>query len=115
MNWSEVIDWLPPHHTVFSVVASRTVNLSFGERPVCVPVSAVSAPSEVIVASPAAKRKLIKRGRAEIPLDLFEFFETEFVGAEGTVVHARIFHEVFLLEPAIRLRVHRKAPVAGAS
>ena len=53
LNWSEVIDWLPPHHMFFSVVASRTVNLSFGERPVCVPVSALSAPSDVIVASPA--------------------------------------------------------------
>ena len=40
----------------------------------------------------AAKREFIKRGRAVIPVNLAEIFETEFVGAEGTVVHARLFH-----------------------
>ena len=62
-----------------------------------------------------SNRELVERGRAEVPLHLVEFFETEFVGAEGTVVHARLFHEVFLLEPADRLRGCRKPPVAGAS
>ena len=53
-NWSAVIDWLPAHHMFLSVVASRTVNLSFGLRPVNSPVSAHSAPSADSTASPAA-------------------------------------------------------------
>jgi hypothetical protein len=53
-NWSAVIDWLPAHHIFLSVVASRTVNLSLGLRPVNSPVSAQSAPSADSTASPAA-------------------------------------------------------------
>ena len=52
-NCSDVIDWLPAHHMFLSVVASRTVNLSFGLRPVNTPVSAHSAPSADNTASPA--------------------------------------------------------------
>jgi hypothetical protein len=48
-----VIDWLPAHHMFLSVVASRTVNLSFGLRPVNSPVSAHKAPSADSTASPA--------------------------------------------------------------
>src|SRR5260370_38679992 len=51
-NCSEVIDWLPAHHMFLSVVASRTVNLSFGLRPVNSPVSAHKAPSDDNTASP---------------------------------------------------------------
>src|SRR5580700_3785937 len=39
------------------------------------------------------QRMLIELRRAEIPVHAFEFFETEFVGAEGTVMHARLLHE----------------------
>src|SRR3954466_16234606 len=53
-NCSDVIDWLPAHHIFVSVVASRTVNLSLGLRPVNSPVSAHSAPSADSTASPAA-------------------------------------------------------------
>src|SRR3546814_5279596 len=34
-----------PHQMVLSVSASQTVNLSFAERPVCLPVSTTSGPS----------------------------------------------------------------------
>src|SRR5438552_675620 len=50
-NCSEVIDWLPAHHMLLSVRPSRTVNLSFGLRPVNTPVSAQSAPSADSTAS----------------------------------------------------------------
>ncbi len=39
-----------------------------------------------------AKREFVKRGRAVIPVNLTEIFETESIGAKGTVVHARLFH-----------------------
>ena len=48
-----------------SVVASRTMNLSLGERPVCWPVSATSAPCAVSRASPRADRLLVESRRAE--------------------------------------------------
>src|ERR1700737_1527294 len=54
-NCSDVIDWLPAHHMFLSVVASRTVNLSLGLRPVNTPVSAHKAPSAENTASPASK------------------------------------------------------------
>jgi hypothetical protein len=39
------------------------------------------------------KRVLVELGRTEIPVHALEFFEAEFVGAEGTVMHARLLHE----------------------
>src|SRR6201998_4883913 len=51
-NCSAVIDWLPAHHMFLSVVASRTVNLSLGLRPVNSPVSAHKAPAAESTASP---------------------------------------------------------------
>jgi hypothetical protein len=43
---------------------------------------------------------LIELRRAKIPVHALEFFEAEFVGAEGTVMHARLLHGRLLLEPA---------------
>src|SRR5438046_9718803 len=44
--------WLPGCHQIASwLVGSLTKNLSVGDRPVCLPVSAVSAPVETIAAS----------------------------------------------------------------
>src|SRR2546429_3775799 len=44
--------WLPGCHQIASwLVGSLTKNLSLGDRPVCLPVSAVSAPVETIAAS----------------------------------------------------------------
>ena len=37
-KWSGVIDLLLSHQIVLSVSASRTMNLSLAERPVCLPV-----------------------------------------------------------------------------
>src|SRR6266513_3516902 len=52
-NLSEGIGWLPGCHQSASwLVGSLTKNLSLGERPVCLPVSAVKAPVETIAASP---------------------------------------------------------------
>src|ERR1700692_1148094 len=36
---------------------------------------------------------LIELRCAEIPVHAFELFETEFVGAKGTVMHARLLHQ----------------------
>src|SRR6266700_5009989 len=44
--------WLPGCHQMASrLVGSLTKNLSLGDRPVCLPVSAVSAPVDTIAAS----------------------------------------------------------------
>src|SRR5262245_1065322 len=44
--------WLTSPHQMFaSVEGSRTMNLSFGERPVCVPVLTTSGPSAAIIPS----------------------------------------------------------------
>ena len=50
-NCSGVIAALLSHQTSFSVLASRTTNLSRGERPVWTPVSAASAPPRISWAS----------------------------------------------------------------
>src|SRR4029077_3374017 len=39
------------------------------------------------------QRVRIELWRAEIPVHACEFFETEFVGAEGTVMHTRLLHQ----------------------
>jgi hypothetical protein len=46
--------WLTsPHQTFASLDGSRTMNLSFGERPVCVPVRTTSGPSAAMTPSPS--------------------------------------------------------------
>ncbi len=40
-----------PHHTWAEVLGSSTMNLSFGERPVCLPVSTTSAPPDEMMPS----------------------------------------------------------------
>src|SRR5207244_8842200 len=51
-NLADAIGWLPGcHQTASWLVGSLTKNLSLGDRPVCLPVSAVSAPVETIAAS----------------------------------------------------------------
>ncbi len=53
LNLSRGNGWLPGCHQMASwLVGSLTKNLSLGERPVCLPVSAVSAPVETIAPSP---------------------------------------------------------------
>ena len=52
---------LLPHHTVDSVSASRTMNLSCAERPVCAPVSTTSGPcgrQRPLAARPAPPRRV---------------------------------------------------------
>ena len=44
-----------PHQMLFSVSASRTIYLSFAERPVCVPVLTTSGPSLANMPSELAK------------------------------------------------------------
>jgi hypothetical protein len=51
---------------------------------------------------------LVKLGRAEIPVHALQFFEAEFVGAEGTVMHARLLHEDSSSNPRISWRKYRR-------
>src|SRR3546814_5184048 len=44
-----------PHQTLFSVSASRTMNLSLAERPVCLPVATTSGPSLASLPSPLTR------------------------------------------------------------
>src|SRR3984885_14058657 len=74
-NCSEVIDWLPAHHMFLSVLASRTVNLSFGLRPVKTPVSAHKAPSAESTASPAANEYSQSCGAPKFQLTPLSFFK----------------------------------------
>jgi hypothetical protein len=52
--------------------------------------------------------------RTEVPVDALEFLEAKFVGAEGTVMHARLLHRRILLEPAYfdRANAARRASIA---
>src|SRR5271168_5112315 len=74
-NCSEVIDWLPAHHIFLSVVASRTVNLSLGLRPVNSPVSAHSAPSAESTASPARTEHSVSCGAPKFQFTPLRFFK----------------------------------------
>src|SRR5256885_12645753 len=74
-NCSEVIDWLPAHHIFLSVVVSRTVNLSFGLRPVNSPVSAQSAPSADSTASPAESEYWYSWGAPRFQCTVLRFFK----------------------------------------
>ena len=56
------------------------------------PVSAQSAPPSTIVASLAGDGVLVERRFGQVPVDLGEVFETEFVGAIGAVPHTRFLH-----------------------
>src|SRR5580692_2675676 len=58
-----------------SVVASRTVNLSFGLRPVNTPVSAHSAPSEDSTASPARTECSVSCGAPKFQFTPLRFFK----------------------------------------
>src|ERR1700704_4339256 len=74
-NCSEVIDWLPAHHMFLSVRESRTVNLSFGLRPVNTPVSAHKAPSAESTASPAPRECSQRWGAPKFQFTPFRFFK----------------------------------------
>ena len=53
-----------PHHTVFSVSASRTMNLSLAERPVCLPVLTTIGPS--LASSPSPRETACSTKRAVV-------------------------------------------------
>src|ERR1700712_3026684 len=74
-NCSAVIDWLPAHHMFLSVVASRTVNLSLGLRPVNSPVSAHSAPSDDNTASPEPSECSYSCGAPKFQFMALRFFK----------------------------------------
>src|SRR5690554_5289584 len=65
------------HHTRFSVVASRTMYLSEGERPVYLPVSATNAPSAVNCPSPRAIAASTRTGAASLSRRVLAFAATE--------------------------------------
>src|SRR6478752_8479764 len=97
-NCSEVIDWLPAHH-MFSVVASRTVNLSFGLRPVNTPVSAHSAPSEDNTASPDCSECSQSCGAPKFQLTPLRFLKPN-LSAPKAPLCTPFFCTKNLLEPA---------------
>ncbi len=60
-----------------------------------------------------AQRMLIELRRAEIPVHALEIFEAEFVGAKGTVMHARLLHEESSSNPRISIaRMSLYAPLS---
>ena len=91
-NCSGVIDPLLSHQTASSVVASRTTNLSLGERPVWTPVSARSAPPWMSLVSPRIEGLLVEGGRLEVPENALEIAEAEGLGALRAVEDADIVH-----------------------
>src|SRR5205085_2723797 len=99
-NCSEVIDWLPSHHIFFSVVASRTVNLSFGLRPVNSPVSAHSAPSDDNTASPALSECSYNCGAPKFQYSALRFFKPN-LSAPKAPLRRPVSCTNFLLEPAV--------------
>src|SRR3954468_1266605 len=103
-NWAEVIDWFPAHHMSLSVVASRTVNLSFGLRPVNSPVSAHSAPSDDSTASPAASERSYSCGAPKFQYSAPRFFKPN-LSAPKAPLRRPVSCTNFLLEPAVLERI----------
>src|SRR4051795_5577247 len=99
-NCSAVIDWLPAHHMFLSVVASRTVNLSLGLRPVNSPVSAHSAPSADSTASPAASECSQSWGAPKFQYSALRFFKPN-LSAPKAPLRRPVSCTNFLLEPAV--------------
>src|SRR5665213_2878146 len=98
-NCSEVIDWLPAHHMFLSVVASRTVNLSFGLRPVNTPVSAHSAPSDDSTASPVRSECSVSCGAPKFQFTPLRFFKPN-LSAPKAPLCTPVSCTKILLEPA---------------
>ena len=65
------------HQTASSVVASRTMNLSLGERPVWTPVSASKRAAFGDLRFAAHERLLVEGWRLEIPENPFEVAEAD--------------------------------------
>ena len=57
-----------PHQIRFSDPGSRTTNLSFGDRPVCTPVSTASGPPSASRPSPRCKRMRIQQRRRRVAI-----------------------------------------------
>ena len=72
------------------------MNLSFGLRPVCAPVSATSAPPAAILRFRSLERLAIELRRLEIPMDRPQFLEAEAIGAEGGIICPRLLHLALL-------------------
>src|SRR3954451_10769352 len=99
-NCSAVIDWLPAHHMLVSVVTSRTVNLSFGLRPVNSPVSAHSAPSDDSTASPALSECSYNCGAPKFQYSALRFLKPN-LSAPKAPLRRPVSCTNFLLEPAV--------------
>ena len=61
------VDVAPPDPS--SEPASRTTNLSFGERPVCLPVSTTSGPPSAITPFSALERVVVEERARQVPMD----------------------------------------------
>src|SRR5882757_5345383 len=96
-----------------SVKASRTVNLSFGLRPVNTPVSAHNAPSAESTASPAARECSHSCGAPKFQLTPWRFFKPN-LSAPKAPLCTPVSCTNNLLEPAYldRANAANRAPVA---
>src|SRR3954447_12987252 len=56
-----------PHAISASLVGSRTMNLSFGDRPVCCPVRHASGPSAAMTPLVSTHRLLVEHSRGQVP------------------------------------------------
>src|SRR5580692_2121018 len=95
-----------------SVLASRTVNLSFGLRPVKIPVSAHKAPSAESTASPAANEYSQSCGAPKFQLTPLSFFKPN-LSAPKAPLCTPVSCTKNLLEPAYlqrecRYRAYRR-------
>src|SRR6266404_9209633 len=115
-NCSDVIDWLPAHHMLLSVTASRTVNLSLGLRPVNTPVSAHRAPSAESTASPVARECSQSCGAPKYQFTPLRFLKPN-LSAPKAPLRTPVSCTKNLLEPAYldRANVAIRASVAVTS
>ena len=96
------------HQTLDAVNASRTMYLSFGERPVWLPVSAASAPWAVSRASPRRIACSVSAAAAEIVVDAARCRETGGNYSAGRIALSGLVHALPLLRlPADRARRRR--------
>src|SRR5665811_697444 len=95
-------------HMFLSVFASRTVNLSFGLRPVKTPVSAHKAPSAESTASPAANEYSLSCGAPKFQLTPLSFFKPNLSAPKAPLCTPVSCTEESSSNPRIRLRECRQ-------
>src|SRR6266567_1173142 len=113
-NCSDVIDWLPAHHIDLSVRPSRTVNLSFGLRPVNTPVSAHNAPSADRVASFARSECSQSCGAPKFQFTPLSFLKPNLSAPKAPCTPVSCTHNL-LEKPRAKREWHSSAPVVAVA